>query len=263
MSRTYCCITSMSIPIYEAYGHKMISSWLASWSHLDATLVVHFNDAAPLDFPTAPNLHAASLRQGFTPLYDFQTRHQSPICSGRFGTDYSYRHDAKKFAFKVAALTAEAFSNDPAQAGADIFIWLDADTLWLKPMDEAFLEKVFPSGTSVATFTRENYHSECGIVFYDMTSLRACQFIEAFWDLYQSDRLFLLPYWTDCDAFDALVKHFEERYPDFRFANLGTEASRFCGHPIVNSPWTHYVDHLKGNRKEAGASFPSDRIMDV
>lgn len=261
MTRRYVCVTSMSIPIYEAYGHKMITSWLSSWSHLPASLVVHFNDAPPPDFPSAPNLHASSLRRDFPALYDFQTRHQSPICSGRFGNTYSYRHDARKFAFKVAAVAAEALSNDPANSGADVLIWLDADTLWLKPMDQAFLDRVFPSGTSVATFTRANYHSECGIVFYDLTSLRTIQFIEQYWALYESDRLFTLPAWTDCDALDALAKHFSERYPDFRFANLGTEASQYCGHPIVNSPWAHYVDHLKGNRKESGASYDSDKVL--
>lgn len=264
MTRSYLCVSSMSSYIYATYGHKMVSSWAASWQNVNATLVVCFDDTIPADFPTQPNIHAFSLLPAVPTCSAFQARHQSPICSGRFDSTYSYRHDAKKFAFKVASVFCLGlYGRNHGFPPHNTLVWLDADTMWLQPMTDAFLEERFPPGTHVATFPRENYHSECGIVFYDLSSPLVIRFLETYWHLYTSDRIFMLPSWTDCDALDVLVDHFTKTCPEFRFGNLGTEASRRTGHPIVNSPWVAYVDHLKGARKQAGASYVSDKVLEL
>lgn len=264
MARSYLCITSMSIPIYEQYGRKMIASWLSAWSHLNATLVVYFDDVPPEDFEDGPNLYAASLRVEMPQLFNFQLRHQSPICSGRFGDVYSYRHDAKKFAFKVASVAASICGHDYTNPHeTDILIWLDADTVWLKPMTDDFLNNVFPNDAHIGIFQRHAYHTECGIVFYNIRLPIAEQLIEQYWNLYHTDRIFLLPYWNDCDVLDALVASHAKAKTGLQIYNLGTPASIYAAHPIINSPWGHYVDHLKGDRKEVGASRPSDRVLPI
>jgi hypothetical protein len=46
-----------------------------------------------------------------------------------------------------------------------------------------------------------------------------------------------------------------------RAVNLGDDLSFNTSHPIVNSDWRGYVDHLKGARKQAGASYSSDVVV--
>lgn len=257
MSRTYLCVTSMNEAIYAQTGERMLWSWAQHWADLDATLVVYFDDAIPVTFPQHPRITALSLRREMPSLFTFQARHQSPICSGIVGRQYDYRKDVKKFAFKPASI----YHALGVAGKAFILVWLDADTLWRAPLSDAFLEERFPDTATIGTFTRENYHSECGIIFYNLRNRYAPRFIVDCWAAYETDSVFHLPFWTDCDVYDNIVLGFEKRYPSFRAINLGTDASRHTGHPIINSPWALYLDHLKGNRKSAGASYPSDKVL--
>ena len=258
MSRTYLCVTSMNAAIYEQTGCRMIHSWLQHWADLDALLVVYFDDAIPVTFPQHPRIQARNLRREMPSLFDFQTRHQSPICSGRFGNKYDYRRDARKFAFKPASIVHAS----RATGSATHLVWLDADTLWQQPLTEAFLLERFPDAATIGTFLRANYHSECGIIFYSLHNPRTLQFISECWSIYVNDTIFLLTSWTDCDIYDLVAGHYTKHYyPSFQAINLGTDASQHTGHPIINSPWAAYLDHLKGKRKLAGASYASDKVL--
>jgi len=256
---TYLCITSMNEYIYAQTGRTMIQSWIQHWADLDASLDVYFDDAIPPDFPSCGlRLQARSLRREMPCLFDFQTRHQSPICSGIFGRTYDYRRDAKKFAFKPASIAHASQAPGPETH----LVWLDADTLWHQPLSDAFLQGVFPDTATIGTFTRANYHSECGIIFYDLRRPHTYSFIADCWATYTTDTIFRLPSWTDCDVYDTMAAHYAKHYyPSFQAINLGTDASHRTGHPIINSPWAAYLDHLKGNRKTAGASYASDKVL--
>jgi hypothetical protein len=49
-----------------------------------------------------------------------------------------------------------------------------------------------------------------------------------------------------------------ESNPDWRQLDWSAGLITGEGHPLINSEWGAYLDHLKGNRKNTGRSLPKD-----
>lgn len=78
----------------------------------------------------------------------------------------SYLDDVVKFSHKVFALEKCA---DAVKDSVDYLIWLDADVITKKPVDEEWLKKILPvNGEVVSYLGRDEIHSECGFVAYNM-----------------------------------------------------------------------------------------------
>lgn len=255
---TLLAVTSFSQEGYDLYGRTMIKTFL---ENIDGDLVV-FTDEPLLEIETqSPRVHYRVLNWDFPEQVSFEMRHHSPICHGRFGDLYDYRFDAVKFSHKPAAIAAAAklitSGNLPAP---EILMWLDGDTVFKSHLPQEFLDKVFPSWAHFGHFTRNNNHMEGGIILFRYSYENVQVFIRLMWECYGHDQLFRMPAWTDCHVMDILAAGATQD-GFLRVVNLGDDASFFTQHPIVNSEWRRYVDHLKGARKETGQSFDSDFIV--
>ena len=252
-------VTSFNQDGYEAYGRNMIESYIAN-PVPDGELWVY------TDHPLLHDTRATDLVQFFVlgtempSQIEFKERHRSPICHGKFGKFYDYRFDAVKFSHKPAALAA-ALANVVAEGEKpELLIWFDGDTVFKKPIDEFFLNERFPPWAHIGHFPRKDNHTEGGILVFRITNENVAAMLRIFWQVYVEDQVFRLPGWTDCHVFDALVAG-ASKESAVRPVNLGDDLSFNTSHPIVNSAWRAYVDHLKGARKQAGASFPSDVVV--
>jgi hypothetical protein len=255
---TILAVTSFSQEGYDLYGQKMIDSFL---ENVDGELVV-FTDAPLAEIKTiSPKVHYRVLNWDFPEQVEFELRHQSPICHGIFADTYDYRFDAVKFSHKPAAIAAVAkLIADGVYATPDILLWLDGDTVFKKPIPQEFFDEKFPSWAHFGHFTRDKNHMEGGIIAFRYPHENVQTFIRIMWECYKLDQVFRLPAWTDCHVMDVLVEG-AKKDGFLRVVNLGDEVSFFSQHPIVNSEWFQYVDHLKGARKEAGQSFETDFIV--
>lgn len=160
------------------------------------------------------------------------------------------KHAARRFAYKSFAVTREGLLN------AGRLIWMDADTLTYRDVNDEALEKWLPIGTAVAFLGRKGGYSECGFVMYD-TSMASTRNMLAHWRrLYTTDALYELEQWHDCWAFDISMRRF---VPGSQRNNL-TPWGRGFQHVFINGPVGAYIDHMKGPRKEGGASRMSDVI---
>ena len=65
--------------------------------------------------------------------------------------------------------------------------------------------------------------------------------------------IFKLGEWHDSFVFDAVRKTMQLRELDWSSHLITGE-----GHPLINSKWGAYLDHLKGDRKTLGRSKLSD-----
>jgi hypothetical protein len=90
-------------------------------------------------------------------------------------------------------------------------------------------------------------------------------FLEEFQRFYdQAEQgIFTLAEWHDSFVFDAVRSKFSDLNQLNWSANLGDlrKTSRNSigeGHPLINSQWGAYLDHLKGDRKRYGKSLPDD-----
>lgn len=256
----YTAVTSFNQDGYNSYGRNMIESFIQNVDENINLIVIvdnFFDDIDPSheEHSRIKFLDMRIVSQG---QCDFERRHQSPICHGRFGTFYDYRFDAVKFSHKPAAiLAAHEFAPD-----ADVLIWFDADTVFKKPLPISFLEKKFPAWAHVGYFPRNQNHTEGGLIMFRTLHDNVKAFVRIFWQVYEQDQVFRLDAWTDCHVFDSLLAG-AQKDGFLRAINLGDDVSKNTMHPIVNSEWFKFIDHLKGARKESGASYESDIQVQV
>jgi hypothetical protein len=251
----YAAVTSFSQDGFDRYGKRMIETFLENGPQ-DTYLHVFSDDGLETDI-TDHRVIFYSLAETVPLQKVFEDRHQSPICHGKFGNTYDYRFDAVRFSHKPAAIWSalNALKDDLP----DVLIWFDGDTVFKTPMTHEFLEEKLPIWSHIGHFSRNDNHTEAGILMFRLSEKNVRYFIEIFWQIYVTDQVFRLPAWTDCHVFDTLAAG--ARADGFlRVVNLGDEVSHNTHHPIVNSDWYQYVDHLKGNRKESGSSHDDDML---
>ena len=77
---------------------------------------------------------------------------------------------------------------------------------------------------------------------------------------YDSGRLMTMAEWNDCWVFDETRKEVKAAHPEWNVLNWSEGLIRGEGHPLINTAWGAYLDHLKGNRKATGRSLPLDLV---
>lgn len=153
---------------------------------------------------------------------------------------YDYNFDAHKFARKVYAQC------DAAEEPCDVLIWLDSDVEVLAPLSESRIEDTL-GGMAMACYQRHGYHTETGIVFWDMRQEITARFFRHYRYLYDSRRVYTLAHgWHDCWALDAVSNV------------LAIPSTNLSRHPqrmdvVSSSALADVFRHDKGNRKYVAA----------
>lgn len=241
-------VTSFHAKGYEEYGRRFIDSFERCWPG-NYDLRIYAEDVAVQ--PSSGRTSVTDLLRSVPALAEFRARHASnPATRGMAGGRYNYRYDALKFANKSFAIAHAART-----CRTRLLVWLDADTVTLKPVPADWIRAVLGADAFVAYLGRLGQHTETGFLAFDLQAPNAAEFFDAFERIYTSDELFQLREWHDCEAFDAVRT---------TFAALGKIRSRNLSppdtpHPFVNSVLGEYLDHLKGpERKRLGYSPPSE-----
>lgn len=143
-------------------------------------------------------------------------------------------------------------------AGTDVLVWLDADIRVFADVPPAFLEATIPEACLLGYLARPKF-SECGFVAYNLRHPAIGDFIAAYEAMYARDRLFGLAEFHDSFVFDAVRRRFERR--GCETYDIGQGLGARSGHVFVNSPLGRFMDHMKGERKDLGASRRSELIV--
>jgi len=77
---------------------------------------------------------------------------------------------------------------------------------------------------------------------------------------YDSGRLMTMAEWNDCWVFDETRTEVQAANPQWRQLNWSAGLIRGEGHPLINTAWGAYLDHLKGKRKDTGRSNAKDLV---
>lgn len=153
---------------------------------------------------------------------------------------YSYRFDAWKFCrqgfipFHASSLMEED----------GLLCWLDGDVVTTAPASESTIKSCLPDGYDVAYLGREPKHSEIGFQLYRIPE--ALEMLRIFSDYYYFERVFTLSEWHSAYVFDTARK--ESGVSGYNMTPGGS------GHVWHKTVLGEFMDHLKGNRKAAGAS---------
>ena len=136
--------------------------------------------------------------------------------------------DAKRFCHKV-------FAQLDALADNDKVIWLDSDVLTERLVPMSVVD--FLVDEDITYLGRDTYTETGFIGFNQNHDLKA--FKDRYRSYYTEGKIYELPFWTDCHAFDASREGGHNLTPD------GKGVDDVFSQSILGN----YCSHLKGNRK--------------
>lgn len=254
----YTVVTTFTANGYKRYGQRMIQTFLQNWPR-EVNLMVYAENCTVEE--SAPNLQVFDLEQSSPELVRFKSQWKDvPKATGwckdstlkypdktqRIG----FRWDAVRFSHKVYAIFAAA-----KQCNSDWLLWMDADMVCHSTMSMDFLNQMCPPQQDLCFLGRSGKYSECGLYALNLSSGAAQEFLQTFQRMYDNAEqgIFTLKEWHDSFVFDVVRQRIKIKQLDWSGHIVSGE-----GHPLINSEWGAYLDHLKGDRKELGRSKAKD-----
>jgi len=235
----------------------MIKTFLNTWP-AEVDLIVYAEDCIVTE--SAPNLRVLDLHRDSPELVAFKTKWRSvpkangdvsgdPTRSNRKDAAKVFKWNAVRFAHKVYAIFAAA------HVATDWLLWMDADTVCHSAISMAQLNKLCPTTADICFLGRNGKYSECGLYAMNLRSPGTANFLKEFQRVYDDaeNGIFTMKEWHDSFVFDVVRKSITLAQHDWSSHLISGE-----GHPLINSEWGAYLDHLKGDRKDVGRSKSTD-----
>jgi hypothetical protein len=267
--RRYAVVTTCNAAGYEVYGRRMASSFAEFWP-ADVSLLLYSEGFAADPLPG--RMTERDLIESSPDLVAFKARHaRNPRAHGRVKpwrrlkigalsiplpvrvNKARYRWDAVRFSHKAFAIFHAARNTD-----ADVLIWIDADTRFFAPVTHSELDTLAPADCALACLRRPKF-SECGFVVYNLSHPATGKIIADFERFYTEDLLFAEREYHDSFLFDVARQRAEAAGVAVHdiAAGIGSQAS----HVAINSRLGAFMDHMKGDRKQAGRSHDEDLLV--
>jgi hypothetical protein len=246
----------------KIYGQRMIDSFCKTWP-VEVKLYVYPEKCNPVinDHSRITLINLDSVEE----LTKFKNKwrgvpkangdvSKDPIRSKRRDAGKGFKWDAVRFAHKVYAIFDCARQTD-----SDILIWMDADTYCHSPITMEHLMKLCPTDKDLCFLGRKGKFSECGLYSLNLRTEQTRNFLFEFQRMYDQAEggIFLLDEWHDSFVFDAV----RIKFPFLKQLDWSAGLITGEGHPLINSEWGAYLDHLKGSRKKLGKSKREDLVV--
>lgn len=257
---SYTVITTFNQVGYKQYGQRMIQTFLKTWPQ-EVTLVVYAEDCIITE--TANNLviRDISMIDALTTFKDTWRNvprangdvSNDPVRSQRKDAGKGFKWDAVRFAHKTYSIFHCAQT-----LNSDWLLWMDGDTVCHSTVTLSDLDRLCPTHYDLCFLGRKGKYSECGLYAMNLRTANTKIFLQKFQSMYDDaeNGIFTLEEWHDSFVFDAVRKLDVLNELDWSQGIVTGE-----GHPLINSEWGAYLDHLKGKRKQAGRSHNKDLIV--
>lgn len=264
----YAVVTTFHEQGLKQYAQKMINTFCQNWPK-DVKLYVYAEKCVPV----IPDHDQVILRDSdnISELVAFKSRWKDvpkangdvsadPIRSRRRDSGKGFKWDAVRFSHKVYAIFDCAKNTD-----ADILLWMDADNICHSPIDIRKIQQLVPEEYDICYLGRQGKFSECGLYSMNLQHKNTRKFLNEFQRVYDDaeNGIFLMDEWHDSFVFDEVRKRIHKLHQLNWSSNLKDLRPRRGnspgeGHPLINSAWGAYLDHLKGERKALGTSKKED-----
>jgi hypothetical protein len=253
-------VTTFNEEGLKRYGQRMIDTFTQNWPK-EITLHLY----PEMCNPRIPDHSRITLKrlEEVPELMAFKNRWRDvpkangdvtndPVRNKRKDAGKGFKWHAVRFAHKVYAIFDCVRTTD-----ADILFWMDADTVCHSPISLETVMKFCPSTQDLGFLGREGKYSECGLYSMNLRSLTIQNFLREFQRMYDDaeNGIFTLAEWHDSFVFDVVRTKFRNQLREINWSQ-GIISGE--GHPLINSSWGAYLDHLKGDRKTSGRSKVTD-----
>lgn len=260
----YSVVTTFHASGYERYASKMIDTFIANWPK-EVHLYVYAEDCIVTQ--SAPNVTVYDLHARCPKLVAFKEKYKNDLrATGQVGIGpvdkkgkqrgIGFRWDAVRFSNKVYAMC------DTASKSVDTVIWMDADMVCHSPITLETLDHLIPASAQIAFLGRQNKFTETGLWSINMSNSANMLFIQWMQEAYDDaeNGVLAMDEFHDCWVFDRTRERIAAKVPAWQQLNWNAGSIQGEGHPLINTEWGRYLDHLKGNRKDYGKSLAKDLI---
>lgn len=161
----------------------------------------------------------------------------------------NFKYDAVRFCYKPYAIAQclEDYGHRHER-----ILWIDADTHFLKPITDAWIDQHLHKEDTIMTYMgRPNYHSECGVLLFNLQHTRTWDFVKTVERIYNTDEVYMLKEWHDSYVWDYVRELYEQQGELFH--DVGVKHKVPGGH-IQAHLFGEWFDHKKGPRKKAKKS---------
>lgn len=266
-SRKFGVVTTFNQSGLDKYAQRMIDTYCNAWP-IEVPLFVYAENCQP----RIPDRGQVCLRDldAVAPLMRFKHKwandarangdiRSDPVRGRRRDAHKTFKWNAVRFAHKVYSIFDCAKTSN-----SDVLIWMDADMVCHSPITVHDLDRLCAANFDLCYLGRPGKYSECGLYAMDLGSPRTRNFLDRFQHMYDwaEQGIFQLDEWHDSFVFDHVRRsvdlrelNWSETLGDLR-PTPGNSPGE--GHPLINSAWGAYLDHLKGSRKERGSSNQLD-----
>jgi len=269
MNRKFAVVTTFHNEGLVKYAQRMIDTYCKNWPS-EVQLYLYPENCAPT-IPEKSNVITTDLNS-VDQLTSFKNKWRDvpkangdvssdPVRSKRRDVGKGFKWHAIRFSHKVYAIFDCARKTD-----ADILIWMDADNVCHSPITVNELDRLIPHNVDLCYLGRKGKFSECGLYAMDLKSQTTLDFLREFQRVYDDaeNGIFQMEEWHDSFVFDVVRKRIKGlRQLDWssNLIDLRPKPGNSVGegHPLINSEWGRYLDHLKGDdRKKLGRSKKED-----
>jgi len=161
-----------------------------------------------------------------------------------------YRKDGVRFSYKVYAVTQAAIDIK----NYDILIWIDADTVFYKPLTIDFIKDHLYDKNKMMTYLgRGTRYSECGFLLWNLKHKDTQDYFKEMKKMYDENLIYNESEYHDSYIWDLIRKKFER---ERGVLNIDIGSKKRQGHVQAESILGKFFDHLKGpERKKLGRSW--------
>jgi hypothetical protein len=244
----------------KKYGQRMIDTFCENWPK-EIKLYVYAEKCNPkikdhsriilIDLDSVKELTEFKNKWKDVPKANGDVT-DDPVRRLRKDAGKGFKWDAVRFAHKVYAIFDCAKNID-----SDVLFWMDADTVCHSPITLDIVEKFCPEDIDLGFLGREGKYTECGLYSINLHRPIMQNFLKEFQRMYDDadHGIFTLAEWHDSFVFDVVRTKFRNQLKEYNWSHGIIKGE---GHPLINSEWGAYLDHLKGDRKSLGRSLPKD-----
>lgn len=259
MFKNVTVVTSFSEDGWETYAKDMVWSIAEHW---DPTIKViayyHDFDINTKDLPKSKSIEYRNLND-LNELIEFRERFKE--YDGTMGgkTSYTFRLDAIKFCHKVFAITDCAFNLSETMEKPGWLVWLDADTVAVRPLNRHQLLQSLPKNSDIVHLGRKNFtYSETSFIGFNLESQPPVDFLGDFLGAYLSGELFHYREWHDGFIFERLITIYKAHGLKFHdwTGSLDIKSMTEGKQAFDLFPLSDYVKHKKGAKKKKSLKLP-------
>ncbi len=155
-----------------------------------------------------------------------------------------YRWAGTRFSPKVFAYT------DPVRSPTDWWVWIDADTVFQKPMDEAFFRRALPDTAIMTWLERPGWgYCEAGWLAFRHQHPTMQFLLKGMRRLYTEDLLWAYPQWHDAFLLQWFI---DQNMPNWNhMIQTLSDTTMKQLNPWPETILQDYITHNKGNAKNA------------